>query len=131
MSTHGELLARAQAGDAAAAAELWRAIAAGQVDDAITAAWARDVAAQVVAKVLNPDLPGNRRAEKARAALGLEGRAESNPDLRRLALEIAPDMTPAELAELADLFFDVGNADRHQIRRKIEYIRQKASRPSS
>lgn len=126
MDTPASLLARAQAGDSAAAADLWRAIAAGQVDDAIAAAWARDVAGQVVAKVLNPNLPANRRAEKARAALGLEGRVDLQAELKRLALEIAPDATAAELAELADLVVDLGTADRVQLRRKIDYIRQKA-----
>ena len=46
-----ELLQRALGGDATAAAELWRAIAEGKADDAITAAWARDVAKHVAAKV--------------------------------------------------------------------------------
>lgn len=126
IDTPANLLAGAQAGDATSAAALWRAIAAGEVEDAIAAAWARDVAMQVLAKVLNPALPANRRAENARAALGLEGRLEANPELKMLALEIAPDMTPAEIAEVADLIVDVGTADRHQIRRKIAYIRKKA-----
>lgn len=127
IDTPANMLARAQAGDITAAVELWRAIAAGLVEDAIAAAWARDVAVQVVAKVLNPDIPANRRAENARAALGLEGRLEANPELKMLALEIAPDRTPAEVAEIADLIVDVGKANRHQIRRKIEYIRKKAN----
>lgn len=125
MDTPTSLLARAQAGDANAAAELWHAIDAGNVDDATAAAWARDVAMQVVAKVLNPDIPANRRAENARAALGLAGRLEANPELKALTLH-SPDMTPAELAEIADLIVDVRGADRHQIKRKIEYIRKKA-----
>lgn len=126
IDTPANLLARAQAGDATSAAALWRAIDAGEVEDAIAAAWAREVAMQVVAKVLNPDIPANRRAENARAALGLEGRLEANLELKMLALEIAPDMTPAEIAEVADLIVDVGKADRHQVRRKVEYIRKKA-----
>ena len=119
-----ELLQRALGGDATAAAELWRAIAEGKAEDAITAACARDVAKHVAAKVLNPETPANRRAELARAALGLEGRVDANWQLRELA-ERHPDITAAELAVVADLVVDVGKAKPHQIKRKIEYIRSK------
>lgn len=123
--TPSNLLKRAKAGDANAAAELWHAIDAGKVDDVTAAAWAREVAVQVVAKVLNPDIPANRRAENARAALGLEGRLDANPELKELALRIAADVPASQLADYADLVVDVGKADRHQIRRKIEYIRKR------
>lgn len=124
MRTPAELLQQALSGDATAAAELWRAIAEGKADDAIAAAWVRDVSKHVVAKVLNPDTPANRRAELARAALGLEGRVDTNWQLRELA-DRHPDATPAELAGVADLVVDVGKAKPHQIKRKIEYIRSK------
>jgi len=123
-----DLLNRAVAGDATAAANLWRAIADGRASDAIAAAWARDVAHQVVAKVLNPDVPANRAREKARAALGLEGRVDQNQELKALVLDALPDATAAEIAMVADLVIDVGKADRHQIRRQIEYIRSKAGK---
>jgi hypothetical protein len=119
-----ELLNRARAGDADAAAALWRAIDAGQVGDDIAAAWARDVAAQVVSKVLNPEINANRRAEKARAALGLEGRLDPNLDLAELARAL-PHATASEIANVADLLVDVGKAEPRQVRRKVEYIRRK------
>jgi hypothetical protein len=119
-----KLLAQARTGDATAAAELWRAIAEGRVSDALAAAWARDVAALVVAKVLNPDIPANRRAELGRLALGLEGRVDANAELRDLALQM-PDVTPRALSEAADLIVDVGGAKPYQVRRKIEYIRRR------
>lgn len=124
MSKHVDLLQQALAGDATAAAELWRAIDAGQVDDATTATWARSVAGQVVSKVINPDVPANRRAEKARAALGLEGRLDANQDLRQL-VEALPEARPADLAKCADLLCDVRGAPQYKVRRQIEYIRQK------
>ena len=74
--------------------------------------------------MLNPETPANRRAELARAALGLEGRVDANWQLRELA-ERHPDITAAELAVVADLVVDVGKAKPHQIKRKIEYIRSK------
>lgn len=125
--TLDDLLTMAKSGDPTASAELWRAIADGRADDATAAAWVRDVAVQVVAKVLNPDIPANRRAEKARAALGLEGRVDTNAVLKRI-VEGDPEATPREIAEYADLIEDLGGADRHRVRRKVEYIRAKAKR---
>lgn len=119
-----DLLALAEAGDSNAAAELWRAIDAGKVDDATTAAWARSVALQVVAKVLNPEIPANRRAENARAALGLEGRLDPNPELRVLRANNL-DCTAAQLADIADLIIDIKGKDRTQVRRQIEHIDKK------
>lgn len=117
MLTLAELLDRALSGDQTAAAGLWRTIAEGRADDAIAAAWARDVAKHVVAKVLATDIPANRRAELARAAVGLEGRVDANWQLREF-VKSNPDSTPAELAEVADLIVDVGNAKPHQVKRK-------------
>lgn len=119
-----ELLERARRGDPTAAAALWRAIDAGGVPEQVALAWLRDVAGQVVAKVLNPDTPANRAREKARAALGLEGRVDQNDELRRF-VEAAGGYSSDELADAADLVVDVGRADRAQIKRKIEYIRSK------
>lgn len=119
-----DLFGRAQQGDATAAAALWRAIDAGRVPDQVALAWLRDVAGQVVAKVLAPEIPANRARERARAALGLEGRVDKN-DLLRQYVEGAVGYTTDELANAADLVVDVGKADRSQIKRKIEYIRKK------
>lgn len=119
-----DLLALAEAGDSNAAAELWRAIDAGKVDDATTAAWARSVALQVVAKVLNPEIPANRRAENARAAIGLEGRLDANPELKDLAVRIAADVPANQLATYADLVVDVRGKDQRQVRRQITYYRK-------
>ncbi|ANQ84839.1 hypothetical protein dqs_1801 [Azoarcus olearius] len=124
MSTHAELLALALAGDATAAAALWRAIDAGTVDDATAAAWARSVATQVVAKVINPEIPANRARENARAALGLEGPIDKNADLRGLVAAI-PEATPSQLAAVADLLCDVRGASRYKVMRQIEYIKRK------
>lgn len=110
-------------GDQTAAAALWRAIDSGNVDDLVALAWLRDVARQVVAKVLNSDNPANRRAEKARAALGLEGRVDLNDGLKRL-VESAETYSSDELANAADLLIDVGKANRAQLKRKIDYIRK-------
>jgi hypothetical protein len=120
--TPAELLEQARQGDATAAAALWRAIADGRADDATALAWAKDVAVQVVAKVLPTDLPANRRAEKARAALGLEGRVDQNAELKDLVLR-TPGMTDVELARCVDLVIEVGKADWRQLKRKIKYIR--------
>lgn len=117
-----DLLTKAQAGDANAAAELWRAIDAGKVDDATAAAWARSVATQVVAKVLNPDIPANRRAEKARAALGLEGRLETNA-LMKSVVEDLLDRTPTQILEIAELVVDFRGKTRMQVRKQIENIK--------
>lgn len=119
-----DLLTKAQAGDANAAAELWRAIDAGKVDDATAAAWARNVATQVVAKVINPDIPSNRRAENARAALGLEGRLEANPELRRFREENL-DCSVRDLAKFADLIVDVRGKDQGQVYRQLVHIDKK------
>lgn len=123
-----DLLKLAKAGDATAAANLWRAIADGRVSDTVAAAWARDVAYQVVANVINPDVPANRARENARAALGLEGRVDKNQELKALVLDALPDATPVEIAAVADLVIDVGKADKYKIRRQIEYIRRKAGK---
>lgn len=122
--TPSELLVRAQAGDAVAAAELWRLIERGAVPDLIALAWLRDVARQVVAKVLDPDVPANRARERARAALGLEGRADGNLDLARWVAE-NPGTSAVELAQSADLVLDVGKATPGQVKRKIDYLRKK------
>lgn len=124
MSKHAKLLQQAIAGDATAAAALWRAIDAGAVDDATTAAWARSVATQVVAKVINPDIAANRARENARAALGLEGAIDKNADLQELVVAI-PEATPSQLANVADLLCDVRGAPRRKLMRRIEYIRRK------
>lgn len=126
MASPAQLLALAKKGDATAAAELWKAIADGRADDAVAADWARDVAMMVVSKVLNPGSYANRRAEKARAALGLEGRLDENAELRAIALDLMPELSPAEVAHFAGLFMDVGSSTPYQIRRKVEYIRRKA-----
>ena len=125
MRAPAELLHEAMRGDATAAAELWQAIAEGRADDATTLAWAREVAVQVVAKVLPSDLPANRRAEKARMALGLEGRIDTNRALADWVEASGAGATAGELAEIADLVVDVGKAKPHQLKRKIEHIRQK------
>ncbi len=119
--TPSNLLKRAKAGDANAAAELWHAIDAGKVDDVTAAAWAREVAVQVVAKVLNPDIPANRRAENARAALGLEGRLEANPELKSVVWIFA-DHTPTQILEVAELTVDFQGKTRMQARKQIENI---------
>lgn len=123
MSTQGGLLSLALAGDATAAAALWRAIDAGTVDDATAAAWARSVATQVVAKVINPEIPANRARENARAALGLEGPIDKNAELRQMVLAF-PDVPASAMANAADLFVDVRGAPPHKVKRQIEYIRR-------
>jgi hypothetical protein len=87
-------------------------------------AWARSVAGQVVAKVINPDVPANRAREKARAALGLEGPISRNRQLEEL-VEDFPEATTTQIANAADLLVEVGDADRHQVKRKVEYIKYK------
>lgn len=124
MTNHANLLQLALAGDATATAELWRAIDQGNVDDATTASWARSVAAQVVSKVINPEIQANRARENARAALGLEGRLSRDRELEDLVMML-PDATPSSIANAADLLIDVGGADRYQVKRKVEYIKSK------
>lgn len=129
MRTPRQWLELALTGDATAAAELWKAIANGTADDQVTVAWARNVAVQVISKVLHPDIPANRQREKARDALGLEGRIDRNLELRILVEEIAPDATPAQLAAGADLVVDVRGASQEQVRRRIETIKRKGKKP--
>lgn len=126
MRSPTELLAEAMRGDATAAAELWRAIAEGRADEATTIAWAREVAGQVVAKVLDSDLPANRRAEKARQAIGLEGRVDSGlGELEAiLRMPVAQSMTAGELAGIVDLVIEVDGTP-EQIKRRVQRIRQK------
>lgn len=123
MSKHTELLQQALTGDATAAAALWRAIDAGQVDDATAAAWARSVAMQVVAKVINPDIAANRARENARAALGLEGAINKNADLRELVTEF-PDASASEIANAAEFLVEVRGAPPWKVKRQVEYIRR-------
>ena len=118
-----QLLDDARRGDATAAAELWTAIAHRRVDDAITVAWARDVAFQVIAKILNTERPANRRRESARAVLGLEGRVDKNYELRQFA-ERNPDLSPAKVAEYADLCIDVEGKSPTQMRKAVEHMRR-------
>lgn len=124
MNKHIDILQHSLAGDATASAALWRAIDAGEVDDATTVAWARSVAAQVVSKVINPEIQANRARENARAALGLEGRINRDRELEDLVM-LLPDATPSSIANAADLLVDVGGADRYQVQRKVEYIKSK------
>ena len=126
MRTSAELLCEAMRGDATAAAGLWRAIAEGRADDATTLAWVREVAGQVVAKVLDSDLPANRRAEKARQALGLEGRVDTRAGALEeiLQLPVAKGMSAGELARIVDLAIDIEGTP-EQIKRRVQRIRQK------
>ncbi len=109
-----------------AAAELWRAIAEGRADDAITLAWTREVAGQVVAKVLDSDLPANRRAEKARQALGLEGRVDAQASALEelLRMPVTQDMTAGELAKIVDLAINIEGTP-EQLKRRVQRIRQR------
>jgi hypothetical protein len=126
MRSPAELLAEAMRGDATAAAELWRAIAEGRADEATTLAWAREVAGQVVAKVLDSDLPANRRAEKARQALGLEGRVDAQASALEelLRMPVTQDMTAGELAKIVDLAINIEGTP-EQLKRRVQRIRQK------
>lgn len=118
------LWAGIQRGDATAAATLWRSIASGLASDEIVLLWAREVAQQVVAKVLDSNEPANRRAEKARIALGLEGPIDKNPELRQLVEEVGDAYSASELASVADLLVHFEDCSPQQLKRKIEHIKR-------
>jgi hypothetical protein len=113
-----EKLERALAGDATAAADLWRAIAQGEASDADTLVWARNVAKHLVLKVLDSDLEANRRREAAYPAVGLEGRIDHRRELRELAQELAdtPDTEAVRIARLLCDDFDTVD-DRTAVKR--------------
>jgi len=82
MDDSGILLSKALAGDSTAAADLWRLIAAGEASADDVLAWARDVARQVQAKILDADIEANRRPDAALKAIGLEGRIDKHRRVR-------------------------------------------------
>ncbi len=77
------LLAQAMGNDHKAAADLWRAIASGEIDDDLVVTWMRHVAILVVADVLDADIESNRRAEAALHALRISGQRERHRELKR------------------------------------------------
>jgi hypothetical protein len=82
------LIAQAMGNDHKAAADLWRAIASGEIDDDLVVTWTRHVASLVVADVLDADIESNRRAEAALHALRISGRQDQHGELRKLVASI-------------------------------------------
>lgn len=100
----------AEKGDAVAAAELWRLIAAGKVPERVALAWLMNVATQVEIKVLDADLLPNRRADAALKAIGLEGRlTDPNRKLVEYITDLAefgwtPESEGMSRAQMAECF---------------------------
>lgn len=113
-----EALEKALAGDATAAADLWRAIADGRATEADTLVWARNVAKHLVLKVLDSEQEANRRREAAYPAVGLEGRIDRRRGLRELAEELrdTPDTEAVRIARLFCVDFDAVD-DRTAVKR--------------
>lgn len=107
---------------AAAALALWREIAEGRADPAVTAAWVQQVARNIVALEDDTTLLANERAPAARRAIGLAGRTDQIKDLEWFA---GQEGTARELAGIADLIIETGDDTPQQIKRKIEYQRTK------
>lgn len=129
----------AEKGDAVAAAELWRLIGAGKVPERVALAWLMNVATQVEIKVLDADLPPNRRADAALKAIGLEGRlTDPNRELVEYIFDLencgwtaeSEGMTRAQMVEcfrsLVPSAFD-GLSD-EQARRLLDRARKRVPR---
>jgi hypothetical protein len=102
-----ETLKAAMQGDATAAADLWRAIDSGHAADDDAIAWARNVAGQIVAKVLDAPLEANRRREAAYRAIGFEGRIDKQREQRDALKQLylnCPGMPLLEFVRTARLF---------------------------
>ncbi len=121
--TDTELLAQAMAGNATAAAELWRHINAGTTPDTIALEWVKEVAFRVVEDVLPTETSANRRAEIARSALGLKGRIDKNPEFTALVASL-PNWDPKKIAEAAPLLLATVPGDAGQTERAVRYIRK-------
>jgi len=125
-----ELLARARAGNAAAAADLWLLIASGKAPQDVALAWLADVAGQVAAKVLNPATPCNRRPNAALKAIGIEGRLSDRLSVLRQDLETfdqfdGPARSRTEVAEVMQLLGHLPDKPLRTAAKTIDRLRKR------
>lgn len=87
-------------GDTTAAAEIWSSIASGEIDAAEAMLWARYVAQQVQADVIDADLDSTERPRAALAAIGFRGQVDRHAAAKRrldILVEFDPDIGNGEL----------------------------------